>query len=261
MLPRADADVQVNPACIDITVQPIEERVTGEPARLTHERVGGGPGPDGETHGRVSFGRNEDGNAGVAVPHFSRGCAGGQEPITESEARFLRPGSKFAIVPTTWILIRRGRYRMGLLDSLKRAFAGPSSMPASGAPVTTASKPEPEEIRVPEVTAAELIAERRNGAAPLLLDCRENYERRQGYIPGSTHIVMREIPYRLGELDRERRHRRGLRARQPLVRRRRLPDRERVPGAQSQRRDRRLAGAGWGDQPWLSQRDRSPASW
>ena len=36
----------------------------------------------------------------------------------------------------------------------------------------------------------------------MLLDCRENYERRQGYIPGSVHIVMREIPYRLAELDR-----------------------------------------------------------
>ena len=35
MLPRADADVQINPACIDITVQPIEERVAGEPASLT----------------------------------------------------------------------------------------------------------------------------------------------------------------------------------------------------------------------------------
>ena len=91
---------------------------------------------------------------------------------------------------------------MGLLDSLKRAFAGTASQPATGAPVTAASKPEPEEIRVPEVTATELIAERRNGAAPLLLDCRENYERRQGYIPGSMHIVMREIPSRLAELDR-----------------------------------------------------------
>jgi len=91
---------------------------------------------------------------------------------------------------------------MGLLDSLRRAFAGAASKPASGAPVTAASRPEPEEIRVPEVTATELMAERRDGGAPLLLDCRENYERRQGYIPGSTHIVMREIPYRLGELDR-----------------------------------------------------------
>ena len=56
---------------------------------------------------------------------------------------------------------------------------------------------------MPEVTATELRAELRNGGTRyLLLDCRENYERRQGYIPGSTHIVMREIPYRLGELDR-----------------------------------------------------------
>ena len=65
-----------------------------------------------------------------------------------------------------------------------------------------APKPEPEEIKVPEVTATALMAERRDGGAPWLLDCRENYERRQGYIPGSKHIVMREIPSRLAELDR-----------------------------------------------------------
>jgi len=91
---------------------------------------------------------------------------------------------------------------MGLLDSLKRAFAGPASKPASGAPVPAASKPELDEIKVPEVTATELMAELRNGGAPLVLDCRESYERRQGYIPGSVHIVMREIPYHLEELDR-----------------------------------------------------------
>jgi rhodanese-related sulfurtransferase len=91
---------------------------------------------------------------------------------------------------------------MGLLDSLKRAFASPSSTPASGASVTAAPKRDPEEIKVPEVTATDLIAERRNGGSPFLLDCRENYERRQGYIPGSMHIIMREIPYRLSELDR-----------------------------------------------------------
>jgi rhodanese-related sulfurtransferase len=91
---------------------------------------------------------------------------------------------------------------MGLLDSLKRAFAGSSSTPASGASVPAAPRPEPEEIKVPEVTASALMAERRDGGAPWLLDCRENYERRQGYIPGSAHIVMREIPSRLAELDR-----------------------------------------------------------
>jgi rhodanese-related sulfurtransferase len=91
---------------------------------------------------------------------------------------------------------------MGLLDSLKRAFASPSSTSVFDAPVTAAPKPEPEEIKVPEVTASALMAERRDGGMPYLLDCRENYERRQGYIPGSQHIVMREIPYRLGEIDR-----------------------------------------------------------
>ena len=56
---------------------------------------------------------------------------------------------------------------------------------------------------MPEVAATALMAELRNGGTPYLLDCRENYERRQGYIPNSTHIVMREIPYRVGELDRD----------------------------------------------------------
>ena len=89
---------------------------------------------------------------------------------------------------------------MGLLDSLKKSFAKqttPGMAPGSAGP-----KPGPEEIKVSEVTAMELMAEMRNGSAPLVLDCRENYERRQGYIPGSMHIVMREIPYRLSEVDR-----------------------------------------------------------
>jgi rhodanese-related sulfurtransferase len=90
---------------------------------------------------------------------------------------------------------------MGLLDSLKRALAGPSPS-ATGESVPAATRPEPVETKVPEVTAPELMAELRSGGAPYVLDCRENYERRQGYIPGSAHIIMREIPYRLGELDR-----------------------------------------------------------
>ena len=101
----ADADVQMGPARVDITVQPIEERVAGEPARLAHERAGGGPRPDGETHGPGSFWRC-GWRCWRCALHFSRGHAGGQVPITESEARFLRPGSKFAIVLTTWILLR-----------------------------------------------------------------------------------------------------------------------------------------------------------
>ncbi len=138
---------------------------------------------------------------------------------------------------------------MGLLDSLKRAFAGTASKPASGAPVTAASKPEPEEIRVPEVTASALMAERRDGGAPLLLDCRENYERRQGYIPGSKHIVMREIPSRLAELDRAAdivvvcaHGNRSYSVAGYLIE-------NGFRGAQPAGRDRGLAGTGRGDRP------------
>jgi rhodanese-related sulfurtransferase len=84
---------------------------------------------------------------------------------------------------------------MGLLDPIKR----PASQPAPEAPAT--AQP-PEEVRVPEVTAGELLLEQRDGWAPLLLDCREDTEWQQFRIPGSVHIPMRQIPRRLAELDK-----------------------------------------------------------
>jgi rhodanese-related sulfurtransferase len=69
----------------------------------------------------------------------------------------------------------------------------------------TADKPIPvaasEEVRVPEVTAGELLLEQCDSCAPLLLDCREDYEWQQLRIPGSLHIPMRQIPHRLNEID------------------------------------------------------------
>ena len=90
---------------------------------------------------------------------------------------------------------------MGILDSVKRAFRPAAAEKPAARPI----RPEPAEIKVPEVTVAELMAELhvKNGNAPLLLDCREPYERRQSYIPNSMHIIMREIPARLGELARD----------------------------------------------------------
>ena len=90
---------------------------------------------------------------------------------------------------------------MGILDAVKRAFSKPV---AAQKPAAHPIRPEPAEIKVAEVTAAELMAELhvKDGDASLLLDCREQSERRQGYIPNSTHIVMREIPAHLGELPR-----------------------------------------------------------
>jgi rhodanese-related sulfurtransferase len=90
---------------------------------------------------------------------------------------------------------------MGLLDAVKNLFTE-SASEQSETPVTTAL-PEPEPIKVVELDAVELMAERRNGNSPLLLDCREPFEWKQVRIPGSLHISMNEIPYRLAELDKE----------------------------------------------------------
>lgn len=92
---------------------------------------------------------------------------------------------------------------MGLLDSLRKAFARPTAA-TTPATSSTAAARAPEEIRVPEVTAAELMAELRNGNGhkPYLLDCREHFERRQGHIPDNLHLPMNTIPARLAELDR-----------------------------------------------------------
>jgi rhodanese-related sulfurtransferase len=82
---------------------------------------------------------------------------------------------------------------MGLFDSNQRA--ADKSTPEAPAAQTG-------EIRVPEVTAGELLLEKCDRCAPLLLDCREDHEWQQLRIPGSVHIPMRQIPRRLAELDR-----------------------------------------------------------
>lgn len=87
---------------------------------------------------------------------------------------------------------------MGVLDSIRRVLgAREQSAPA------VHETAEPSEISVPEITPTELLAGRRNGKPPLLLDCREDYEWRQGRISGSLHIPMRQIPGRLSEINRE----------------------------------------------------------
>jgi rhodanese-related sulfurtransferase len=89
---------------------------------------------------------------------------------------------------------------MSLLDTLKRTL-GVSAPPPTRSPAASPA-PEPEEIKIPEITAADLMAERRSGGSPTLLDCREDHEWRQARIPGSLHIPMRQIPGRLAEIDR-----------------------------------------------------------
>ena len=90
---------------------------------------------------------------------------------------------------------------MKLLDAIKRSL-GSNSISTSTQPPASPPAPEPEEILIPEIMPADLMAERRNGHQPILLDCREDHEWRQVRIPGSLHIPMRQIPGRLAEIDR-----------------------------------------------------------
>ena len=97
---------------------------------------------------------------------------------------------------------------MGLLDALKKALGrgGTDEHAASRTNGIAALRQPEEELRVPEVTAQDLLAEMRDAANGnrLLLDCREHYERGQSYIPDSLHIPMNSIPLRLDELEQEK---------------------------------------------------------
>ena len=90
---------------------------------------------------------------------------------------------------------------MGLLDVVKGFLNNQSSGQAEIA--STSSGPDPEPLPVVEIDVSELMTERQKGKSPLLLDCREPYEWVQVRIPGSLHMPMGTIPYRLAELEKE----------------------------------------------------------
>ncbi len=93
---------------------------------------------------------------------------------------------------------------MSLFDSLRRRSQAATTQSTTQPAPTRNSAPAPEDevLTIPEITPAELMAAQRNGAGPVIVDCRESYERKQARIPGSLHIPMNETPLRLGELDR-----------------------------------------------------------
>jgi rhodanese-related sulfurtransferase len=96
---------------------------------------------------------------------------------------------------------------MGWVDAIKKALGRTSTTVASAnaSAGTTKEEAAGEDLRVPEVTSRQLMAEMESGTGePLLLDIRENYERARALIPGSLHIPMNTIPYRLAELDPSR---------------------------------------------------------
>lgn len=97
---------------------------------------------------------------------------------------------------------------MGLLGSMKRWLGrGPTSTKSGVTQDVQAAdagaKQEMNELHVPEVTPKELLDELKDGTGPrpVLLDCREPFERAQSFIPDSIHIPMNAIPHRLKDLD------------------------------------------------------------
>ncbi|MCO6451716.1 MAG: rhodanese-like domain-containing protein [Caldilineales bacterium] len=91
---------------------------------------------------------------------------------------------------------------MTLLRSLQKLLgkAPVEQTPPAKSPPAAAAEPEPE-IVIPEWTAKEVMALRQDGKELMLLDCREDYERKQVRIPGSLHIPMNQTPGRMAELD------------------------------------------------------------
>lgn len=95
---------------------------------------------------------------------------------------------------------------MGLLDSVRKLFGQPAGAQRETTRHASAEGRAGSEVQVPEVTATELISELGDGTEtpPVLLDCREDFERRQSFIPDSLHIPMNSIPYQVAQLDKGR---------------------------------------------------------
>ena len=88
---------------------------------------------------------------------------------------------------------------MNLWRSVTRLFTPQPARPVHPPP-DFVMEPDPEEIAVPEISAATLRTALAGDAPPLLLDIRESYEWRQVRIPAAHHIPMNEVPQRLDEL-------------------------------------------------------------
>lgn len=88
---------------------------------------------------------------------------------------------------------------MSLLSSLKKTLRGEPGRPAAPQPAPP-PEPDPDDLILPEIDPARLIAQIKDGGQLVILDCREPWERKQLRIPGSLHIPMNETPARLHEL-------------------------------------------------------------
>lgn len=85
---------------------------------------------------------------------------------------------------------------------MTQMFGGKPQPAPPQAPITP--EPEPEEITVPEMAAAELRTALTSARPPLVLDIREPYEWNQVHLAGALHIPMNSVPDSLDKLPLDR---------------------------------------------------------
>ncbi|GIK36184.1 MAG: hypothetical protein BroJett011_00170 [Chloroflexota bacterium] len=92
---------------------------------------------------------------------------------------------------------------MGLL---KKLFGGKDEEKggASTLPTPPQWEPEPEPLRINEITPHELKARLDNGDDMVVVDMRQGWEYQHGHIPGATHMFINEIPARMNELPKDK---------------------------------------------------------
>jgi len=88
---------------------------------------------------------------------------------------------------------------------LKKLFGGgkkepetPTSAVPSAPPI-----PEPEPIRITEITPTELKSRLDSGNEMIVVDMRQAWEYQSGHIPGAKHMFIQEIPARVNELPQD----------------------------------------------------------
>ena len=87
------------------------------------------------------------------------------------------------------------------MNFLKKLFGG-SKKEAEPAP-TAPPTPEPEPIRITEITPTELKSRLDNGNEMIVVDMRQAWEYQSGHIPGAKHMFIQEIPARVNELPQD----------------------------------------------------------
>jgi rhodanese-related sulfurtransferase len=92
---------------------------------------------------------------------------------------------------------------MGLL---KKIFGGKGEEKNgdSTPPAPPQREPEPEPLRINEITPHELRARLDNGDDVVVVDMRQGWEYQHGHIPGATHMFINEIPARMDELPKDK---------------------------------------------------------